>query len=164
MYFVCFSGHGNICSSCDSEDRGGPKREKSALPLMRPGEEREKASCKINRKHYFPPAHAAVLKCHEGFCFEKLPLSQQGRAPDPLCHFYFMAGETQLLNYPLFMVTLNLQLILASANLTSETATIPELSPCIPSPSVGTQLCRRAFLSSIAFQPFLWNSFPFLSK
>lgn len=43
--------------------------------------------------------------------------------------FYFITGDTQLLNYPPFKITLHLQLIPAFPSLTSETATILELFP-----------------------------------
>lgn len=64
--------------------------------------------------------------------------------------FYFIPGDTELLNYPPFKIALHLQLIPAFPSLTSETATILELFPASHTSSKSfiwnSTLYKRAFL------------------
>lgn len=84
--------------------------------------------------------------------------------------FYFIAGDTQLLNCFPFTIILNLQLISVFPSLTTEnrnhSGIVPYFSYILQNPSVGIQPFTRElfFSSSIAFQPFLWNFLLLLSQ
>lgn len=165
---LIFSDMGIFASPVKEWKSGWTEKRKSSPAINQAWrEETDKASCKINRKHYVSPGHTAVVKYHNDSVFEILTAFLPRKCS--LTHFaIFITGDTQLLNYPPFLVTPSLQLIPDSPNLTSETATIPEFSPSLPqNPSLVLNpfFTRGLFsLFPIASQPLLWNSLALLSK